>query len=221
MQAHDRTMLAQLGFADADRRQPLHDLACRYLATPAAIRGLVRHLGIEQGPAPARGGWNDTEQLANVSRKVVSHQVTFEHEIAKGSGQYRTTVGFADLVLKLRVEEKCSCVRQRRRSGCDAHGCPLWSDWQTVRDQTYQTDLALGIEVKVQPVAIGNLLRQVKLYRSYSAVEQWMVATPYDLSSSEVQYLRNEGVLHARLGARFEAFVASEQGAIKAVSPEV
>ena len=31
MHAHNQTMLSKLGFADPDKRLPLHDLACQYL----------------------------------------------------------------------------------------------------------------------------------------------------------------------------------------------
>ena len=32
--AHDRTLLASLGFADPDKKDQMHDLACEYLSQP-------------------------------------------------------------------------------------------------------------------------------------------------------------------------------------------
>lgn len=39
----DNSLLAKMGFADADRKDPLHDLACRYLAQPE-VALCVTHL---------------------------------------------------------------------------------------------------------------------------------------------------------------------------------
>ncbi len=41
MHAHDRTLISRLGFADPDKKEPLHDLACRYLALPVNARRLA------------------------------------------------------------------------------------------------------------------------------------------------------------------------------------
>jgi len=44
MHAHDRTMLARFGFADPDKREPLHDLACQYLASADTVAGRLGEL---------------------------------------------------------------------------------------------------------------------------------------------------------------------------------
>lgn len=210
MYAHERTMLARLGFADPDRADPQHDLACQYLSTADAVRRLVPRLGIEHGCRPECHSWGNTEQESQVSRTVDSHQATLEYEIAKGSGPYRTTVGFADVVLNLTVRERHSHVRQRIRKWRDADGNQQWSEWQSVNDCVYRLREVCGLEIKIKRTSIGALLRQVKLYRSYSGIKCWVVATAYNIAPSDVECLGSENIVHVRLGANFEAYVASQ-----------
>jgi hypothetical protein len=40
--SHDRTLIASLGFADPDKQDPMHDLACEYLSQPMQAEALVR-----------------------------------------------------------------------------------------------------------------------------------------------------------------------------------
>ena len=64
MHAYERTMLAKLGFADPDRCEQLHELACQYLATPAATRRLLQYLAIERGPEPYETNSGNEEQVS-------------------------------------------------------------------------------------------------------------------------------------------------------------
>lgn len=74
MHSHDRTLLARLGFADPDKKDPRHDYACQYLALPENAERLVRMLAHDAARAkPAK----------------------LEHPIPSGY----TTVGFLDLVV--------------------------------------------------------------------------------------------------------------------------
>ena len=210
MYAHERTMLAKLGFADPDRREQMHDIACQYLATADAIERFVRHLAIEYPPKPWHDSWDNIERTGLISRQVVSHDVTHEYEISKGIDQYRTTIGFADLVLTINVEEKRSSIRQRKQRRWDDTGMG-WSDWQMDSDSAYQYRSIHGIEVKIKPTAVGDIIRQLRLYRSYSNIRDWTVATAFDLSASDIASLQNENIRHLRLGKRFDEYVVSRQ----------
>ena len=210
MYAYERTMLAKLGFADPDRREQMHDVACQYLANADAIVRFIRHLGIEHPPKPWQGSWDNIEQMSLLSRQVVSNEVTCEFEITKGIGQYRTTIGFADLVLTLNVKERHSSIKRRQHDGWHRTGY-IWSDWQDVEDDTYCDRHRYGIEVKITPTATGDVIRQVKLYRSYSGIRDWTVVTAYDLSANDIASLQNENIRHLRLGKRFDEYVALRQ----------
>lgn len=57
--AHDRTLLAKLGFADPDKKDARHDLACRYTALP------------ESGLAIAKA--EDARDAARADARVLAH----------------------------------------------------------------------------------------------------------------------------------------------------
>jgi hypothetical protein len=210
MHSQKRTMLASLGFADPDRREHLHELACQYLATPDALRRLIKHLGLECGPIPDEVSGESVES-SQVYREVTSRQVRHEYEIAKGFGAYRTTIGFADLVVTFDGEARHVHVRQRKQLGNSGARPVEWSDWQSVPDYTYPTRTQYGVEVKITPTPIREVIRQVKFYRSYSGIDNWIVATAYGLDSSDVALLANENIRHIRLGERFREYVAMRE----------
>ena len=74
MHSHERTMLAKLGFADPDRREQRHDVACQYLATPDAIRRLIPYLKIECGPEPhAENSGSEEDSPLNAATIPLRH----------------------------------------------------------------------------------------------------------------------------------------------------
>jgi len=211
MHAHDRTMLAKLGFADPDRREPLHDLACGYLTLPETVSRLVQLLGLNQPPIEVRDCVDGMQRTATMSKAVVSHKVNLEWEVAKGHDQYRTTIGFADLVLSFYVEEAYSNVRVYRPDHDHRCGQFRRPEWQRSKDFTCGESLTYGIEVKILPVSVGDLIRQIKLYRSYSGVPDWIAVTSAHLTPAEIECLRNESILHMRLGPAFDEYVESRR----------
>ncbi len=81
MHAHDRTLLARLAFGDADKKNSKHDAACQYLAQPNTALEVVKVV--------------DPTTVAHLE----GTRAEFEMPIEKGEGQYKTTIGFVDLVL--------------------------------------------------------------------------------------------------------------------------
>jgi hypothetical protein len=82
MSARDNTLLAKLGFSDPDRKDSLHDIACRYLAT----EGAAAVLDLVLGPVPE--GYTHTIDAGT------------EQPITKGVGVYMTTIGFIDAAVR-------------------------------------------------------------------------------------------------------------------------
>ena len=73
MHAHDRTLLASLGFADRDKQNPRHALACRYLCRPEVAEKLI-------------DGLVEKTKLA-VDVECVMGKLETEVAILKGEGQ--------------------------------------------------------------------------------------------------------------------------------------
>jgi hypothetical protein len=225
MHAHERTLIAQLGFADLDRQQTLHDLACQYLSTPETVQRLVDYLEIAQAPKPQEEAWiidgYDAEERFLWSQQVTNIKTILEYEISKGQERYRSTIGFADLVLVIKVQEKQTNVMERRLVSQKFNEPKAWTDWQAKSDHIRRKELLYGIEVKVTPVSVHEIIRQVKLYRSYSPITAWIVATTYDLSEPEARCLTNENIRHLRLGGKFNEYVVGRQAEQVANSVEM
>jgi hypothetical protein len=101
MSATDRTLLAILGFQDPDRKDPMHDWACQYLAQPEVLGRLVAPLTVYDG------------------------SIHLEYHITKGWGQYKQTIGFIDLLasvdsqhLILEVKISPTCWRRHQAASC-------------------------------------------------------------------------------------------------------
>jgi hypothetical protein len=208
MHSHDRTLAASLGFQDPDKGDPRHDLACQYLATPDVARKVVaafveptltRHARASDGGGFRGRAWMEFGCLGPPQ---------FERPVIKGEGQYRSVVGFVDLVVPIILLERI--VGQK----LDGH------DWDGIRstervrpvDSTYRRAAEVLVEVKVGPVPIGSVLRQLNLYRTFLYPGYlvpdlfWVLATvsPYD--PSDLAVLKSANVHHVRLGEAFDAW---------------
>lgn len=206
MHAHERTLLARLGFADPDRRDPLHDIACRYLAMPEVSLRVAKLLDLEYSHRPqclqTSTGY---EMKCESSRFVKKVRSKCEHEIYKGVGQYRSTVGFLDLYLQVELEESYTNVQKRR--DCLQHST---HPWEPDSDFVMPDAEFAAIEVKSTDVPVSDVIRQINLYRSYSNIGRWILATTYPLNQSQVDCLVNARIRHIHLGQRFQEFVKEQ-----------
>jgi hypothetical protein len=106
--AHDSTLLARLGFADPDRRNPLHDAACQYLAQESKTRKLVEML-LKNRMSPIVRKFENEDGSASdyVGTWSFDHRrAELEKHIFKGSGQYRSTIGFLDVELTITARRR-------------------------------------------------------------------------------------------------------------------
>lgn len=205
--SHDRTMLANLGFADPDKGDPRHDLACQYLVTPDAGRRMAaavlsdrlsktkRPFSWQYGNGPERTGF-DTYALDDTFSAV------FEVPISKGYSQYKTTVGFLDLVL---IADLVVTSAYDESSGGDVKtGKGKWN---------------LIVEVKAaNPVRVLDAIRQIKFYREYHEHLRlsgegvtWVLATIAPLSDDEISALQSASIHHVRLGQKFEEWIIERE----------
>lgn len=210
MHAFEKTMIARMGFSDPDRRDPLHDLACQYLMLPNIVTRLAKHIGIHETSVEQSSDWGVDEFRWLLTRTMIAHQAQTEWVISKGYGEYRTTIGFADVLLAFTVQEVDTNTVMRKRVRHEDNSY-VWTEWSRREDASRKKEFRCGVEVKIAPVPIGDLVRQIKLYRSYGGGDFWIAATAYDLTRAAVDTLRNENIHHVRLGPGFQEFVASRE----------
>jgi hypothetical protein len=307
MHSHDRTLLAGLGFADPDKREERHDYAVQYLSQPEVAQRLA-------------------QSITSKARHFVPPAVTDIHpevHIAKGVGQYRSTIGFADLIYdtmvfaedevldsydyymenlprkrteikskqflqwlkeasveereqrwpgyKARVEEKVAPMPLTTRTTASGlvlespeinHHDSFWgrsiaqelwecevevefvkfATWAHSRKgqrphleftdgrwieresafEAHGDRTRIVLEIKIQPIPCGQIVRQMRLYGSYLEARQWAVLTAFDISRADAAMLRTVGLHHYKLGASFEEFCARQGTAESAApSPEI
>lgn len=293
MHAHDRTLLASLGFADPDKKNPRHDLACQYLAlsenheklarlvVPAAPKNVTYQL-----PGNLPCGYPSVEATRTYTVSIGSP--ILEWPITKGEGRYKSTIGFVDAVLPfsrawtddgrvsgwvvaeaVEIEIDPLCFPEHVRELAErltGNEPDHWYSSVTVRIETLAADLRKGpprewvdirlrrrgdkivagvptfrpyerpysshgvgewaacVEVKIGRAGVGDVLRQVALYREHTDGRhtKWVLATPFPYDADDLATLRAADIAHVRLGERFEQWVARRTGAPRLEdSPEV
>jgi hypothetical protein len=122
MHAHDRTLLAKLGFADPDKANPLHDLACQYLAAPDISLAVVDAVFPEWRDEVGHFERNGVRYNRSIDREVPA--ATVEKMISKGEGQYMTTIGFIDVILDITFRKRVVGYRDVIRR-CHGHSWTL------------------------------------------------------------------------------------------------
>jgi hypothetical protein len=313
MHSHQRTLLAQLGFNDGDKKDIRHDRACQYLALEENAERLATLLHrYEHVPRPGPRNlstidhqevhgllWDPTE-----SRLTVKAAGLIEVAISKGEGQYRTSVGFLDVVVRSRAawHEWIAPAEAREappppepplqpdgdryvprydpsvwrlcgNGGCGGRAmldlatcspglrCPLcnavwpvstagaapapvlsastawpaprpselWFDPEWPREgytkaffqcRGFGND-TIAIEVKIGEVSIGDVLRQLALYRQHAPATHWVLASPWVPAPADLESLKSAGVHHIRLGPKFDDWCAAQREAPRSAdSPE-
>lgn len=91
--AHDRTLLSSLGFSDRDKSDRRHYLACRYVCEESQHLALTRLF-----VSPSEASLESEGPFARSAQQEVA--------ISKGQNQYKTTIGFVDVLLGSTWREK-------------------------------------------------------------------------------------------------------------------
>lgn len=217
--AYKKTLLAQLGFADADKQNPKHDLAVEYLALPHNAKRLIASMHAELSwekpmerlgtPEVAFGGTELNEQRRSSTILSKCYRPERERPLTKGEDRYKTTVGFLDLVLRFRVTTTVITTL-------------LKTSWRDEQREEFplvvNDDHVVAIEVKAGPVGTGDLLRQVKLYREYEeqlrngrAPVSWMVAGCFKFTETQANALRQERIHVVSLGPLFDEWAERQR----------
>lgn len=193
MHSKDRTLLAQMGFADPDRKETRHELAIQYLIrrdvafamTCIAIdasEGLI-NFQVYDGGEPTLLRECEIERIASVATEV---------HVGKGDGKFKGTVGFLDIVFDVAVRKKV---------------VPKEADPMSCRAVNYSQ----VVEVKINPIPTSDLIRQINLYREYHSAKIWIAALAYSISEDDANLLRIARIRHVRLGDKFTQYVQSRK----------
>ncbi len=213
--SHDRTLLASLSFGDPDKKDPMHDLACEYLSQqeqarrlvellePAATSGAAKRVTLVSFTQGARyyedrvyssdehahkemQEWCPKSQYILVEASLQSDDLivesNIESAISKGDGQYKTTIGFLDVSTSWERRIVYAAGKEARRVTNDGR---------------------IIIEVKIGSINVGDVVRQINLYRQYVGASAWVLATAFDLDAGQVDMLRQAKIHPIRLGAGF------------------
>ena len=210
--SHDNTLLKRMGFSDPDRRSTEHDDACISLATD----------GMKIVRLWPRWGARDLKVL-------------LENPLQKGSGQYTSTLGFVDALLKwtewrsdvlncrpvdydfevgrqlLMWRGKCNLCNflssspresrsyDERCPRCIVNGhSPYLVDESVMAlregpNRPIERECTMLVEVKTKIDGIGDLLRQMNLYRQYAHANEYVVWSLYDDDVRHTDLLQSQG----------------------------
>jgi len=164
----NNTLLTRMGFRDPDSKNQRHNLACQYLSQYTVMKRLVKSV-YRVGVAEA---------------KCIQ-----EFHLTKGHGQYKTSIGFLDLVALLHVFDKPTIPDApgcrnfdndeeyersypseeeitKRHIARKIRSCNFNAETGTV--QITVSDLSyLAIEVKISKAPVGEILKQFRLYKEF------------------------------------------------------
>jgi len=167
----------------------------------------------------------------------------------KGDGQYATTIGFADLVFTWEAiyryfgYEETWMLRGTR----ETYGRTVEFDateeeakyYRTVTQERYlKVDFRYGhtqdryaniVEVKINPVSVGDIIRQINLYRQWLPVvdrsrcnKAVALACAFPLLPYEIKALRDENIVYIPLGKNFERWCEEQtRGANSTATPDI
>lgn len=204
MHSKDRTLLAQMGFADPDRKETRHELAIQYLVRPDVAEAMTTLLN-RGSAARINFMMYDGNEGDLVSETQFSHllRVSTEVHIGKGEGKFRNTVGFLDIEYDVAVRK----ANERNDDG---------------KHPFKYTSFRQVVEVKINPVPTSDLIRQINLYREYHSAFRWVAALAYSISEEDAQLLKMSNIRHIRIGDKFTQYVqARKTDSRESEAPEV
>lgn len=230
MHSHDRTLIASLGFADPDKRSGLHDIACQYLAEPEQAQKLAELVKRKDARAqyyvPSSAGQECSEEewqsavaadrpreswSASADAGRIAVKAVTEVPIVKGSGPYKSVVGFLDVMVAFKGVRSYR-VERWVRSSTNAVPCGYVAE-----DISSRWDGVCCVEVKTTECQVSSIIRQIKLYKEFfpgafsDVIAGWAVATTFKPTAGFVSELRREGIIPLTLGERFTQWIEARQ----------
>lgn len=205
------TLLSKLGFDDPDRKGDLHDIACGYMAQEKFSQAILAASYFNDRRKTESFSMNNKPWRTCLSERSYAGIVNaeFERHITKGSDQYKTTIGFCDMILWYQHSEKTKCHYFEDNS-----------------DRESENPILVGVpvEVKISKCSIGDAIRQIRLYREYMDLKRddnacpsreyawWVLATHFEITDDEAKQLFASKIGHVRLGEGLNAYADEVRG---------
>ena len=210
--AHDRTLLASLGFADPDKKDPLHDLACQYLAADGIREKVAAHVWGSDPPRRPEEWANRPDDTWH----IISEQ---EVHVVKRGG---FTVGFLDVLIARYSASKSEygeyCV------GSNMLVVEVKSNRVSVSDVLRQLSLYEGSFVWNKSCEKHKIHWPTETGSAgwwHAAKPTWVLATCYPISKRDADALSSAEIRHVQLSrTKIEAW-AAEQDKATYQAPEV
>jgi hypothetical protein len=177
MRSSDRSLITSLGFADPDKRERLHDLACQFLGEGSVAPRLLDGHRIEVPRRALR-----KENLEWIDRK-------YEVHFARNNVRSLTTIGFLDLLIEYGI-------RDTSPGGLDE----LYSYFILVEVKIHPVpvgDILRQMGFYQEHMLTGDMTAQW---------HHSVVATAFDLGPRDVEALYTKGIHHIRLRTQFREF---------------
>lgn len=231
--SHDRTLLARLGFQDPDLKEPVHDLACEYVSLEENA------LKLRELAAPATldpNGEHYNERYSGTFNRCVTESkfsVTSHIECAISKGidpRYKTTIGFLDVKIDWTSQFRAvgtftkNVYSKTERKYVKSIDPVQVDDWLSGPEGT------VAVEVKIHPIGVGELVRQINLYREYAPTAytygsyrrvDFVACVAFDVDEYYRDALIREHVALVKLGDKFHAWGADRFSTNKAKPTEL
>ena len=180
------SLIQRMGFQDPDKKDPKHELVCRYLADDIVSDLLMNSI--------------KEKEFSTSPEKQIPLPTNREVAICKGTGHYKTHVGFIDVLLQmsvLKITEGSELVKGEWEPR-------EWKEWRTV---------GVFIEVKTNREPLGDFIRQINLYREHwlavplcrsqgEPIRRFYLVTTFPLSSSELDDLARADIGHRMISEK-------------------
>lgn len=196
MRSNDQTYISSIGFGDPDKSSTLHDKACKYLTSDEVVEKILM---MYSDKVPIRKS-RESDKLYKIARK---------HEIP-GPGLLDADNKIIDLIrinkilfystsmeLPLNQEAKnfkrmVGFIDCRIEAGLDS------------REFIY-------IEVKIHPVSINEIMRQIFFYKEYiQHTHKFVLAHKFNMSDDDKKILKLSKIDTIFLGTNFDKWVESQ-----------
>lgn len=134
-------------------------------------------------------------------------------------------VGYLDVVIRSTGLWSCvqqfssSCEAEFGRDKCcknlELRNGRLENAWFNVSEHSHRVERTTydrtAIEVKVHFPGVGEVLRQINLYRAHFRADHWVLATPQTLRNVDIRALNDADIQYIRVGGeRFDAWMAEQ-----------